>query len=122
MIALAVYSRLVTREEVWKHVSGALRDDFGKLLDVRDVRRVRRVAGDAWLVTVVLASASGDLHIADLTVDASGAISPTLGPDHVGDPVRRAQRPPPRASPPDELADFGSGATDDDEPALDMLS
>ena len=57
----------VTREEVWKHVEAGLRDAFGRLLDVRDVRRVRRVAGDAWVVTVVLAAPSGDLHVADVT-------------------------------------------------------
>ena len=113
----------MTRETVWKRVADALRGDFGRLLDVRDVRRVRRVAGDAWLVTVVLAAPSGDLHVADLTVDAAGAITPVLGPEHVIDAVRRAQRasmaPPP---PPDELADFGDASSDEDEPALDMLS
>jgi CRP-like cAMP-binding protein len=98
-----------------------LREGFGRLLDVRDVRRVRRVSGDAWLVTVVLASSSGDLHVADLTVDGAGAISPTLRPDHVIEAVRRAERAPALASPPDELADFG-GAGDDDDPALDMLT
>ena len=69
----------MTREEVWQTVAAGLRDNFGRLLDVRDVRRVRRVSGDAWTVTVVLAAASGDLHVADLTVDDRGAISPTLG-------------------------------------------
>jgi CRP-like cAMP-binding protein len=114
----------VTREQVWKKVSEQLREGFGRLLDVRDVRRVRRVAGDAWMVTVVLGAKSGDLHVADLTVDDAGAITPTLGPEHVIDAVKRAEqaaRMP--AKPPDELADFGGDLGDtDDEPELGMLS
>ncbi len=57
----------MTREQVWQKVSESLREGFGRLLDVREVRRVRRVAGDAWVVTVVLAAQRGDLHVADLT-------------------------------------------------------
>jgi CRP-like cAMP-binding protein len=110
----------VNREQVWKHVAESLRVDFGRLLDVRDVRRVRRVAGDAWVVTVVLAAPSGDLHVADLTIDGGGAVTPQLGPEHVIDAVRRSQRaslaPPP---PGDELADFGDAGEEDD--GLGML-
>jgi CRP-like cAMP-binding protein len=114
----------VTREQVWKTVSEGLRDGFGRLLDVSDVRRVRRVAGDAWVVTVVLHAQSGDLHVADVTVDDAGAITPLVTAEHVIEAVKRsdrASRMP--ASPPDELADFGEalGATED-EPGLDMLS
>ena len=115
----------MTREEIWQTVATGLRDNFGRLLDVRDVRRVRRVSGDAWTVTVVLAAPSGDLHVADLTVDDAGVISPTLGADHVIDAVRRAVRtslmP---AAPPDELADFGGDLADksDEEPGLEMLA
>src|SRR5271165_6464240 len=109
------------REQVWKAVSESLREQFGRLLDVRDVRRVRRVSGDAWAVTVVLAASSGDLHVADLSVDDAGAVSPTLGPDHFIDAVRRAQRFSMAPPPPDELADFGDAGAGDDEPSLDML-
>jgi CRP-like cAMP-binding protein len=114
----------VTREEVWQSVADVLREQFGRLLDVRDVRRVRRVAGDAWMVTVVLAAPSGDLHVADLTVDDAGAISPAIGADHVIDAVKRADRASNMpAAMPDELADFGGGLDDDagDEPGLEML-
>ena len=111
----------MTREEVWKHVSESLRPEFGRLLDVRDVRRVRQVAGDAWLVTVVLAAPSGDLHVADLTVTDSGKTTPVLGVEHVIESIRRSQRaslPPP----PDDLGDFGEGLGDDDEDSgLEML-
>ncbi len=114
----------MTREEVWQTVATGLRHDFGRLLDVRDVRRVRRVSGDAWTVTVVLAAPSGDLHVADLTVDDAGAISPTLGADHVIDAVRRAVRTSHVPGPPDELSDFGGDLADtsDEEPGLEMLS
>ena len=111
----------MSREEVWKQVEGSLRHDFGRLLDVRDVRRVRRVAGDAWLVTIVLAAPSGDLHVADVTVDASGAMTPTLGAEHVIDAVRRAQRFSMAPPPTDEMSDFGDMGNDED-PALEMLT
>jgi CRP-like cAMP-binding protein len=73
----------VTREEVWDAITGYLRREFGKLLEVRDVRRVRRVAGDSWAVSVVLAASSGDLHVTDVHVDEDGNIRPLLGPDDV---------------------------------------
>ncbi len=112
----------MTREQLWKSVSETLRKDFGRLLDVRDVRRVRRVTGDAWVVTVALAASSGDLHVADVTVDDAGVMTPVLGPDHVVDAVRRSERfsrhpPPPAADDMSDFGDLGGG----DEPALDML-
>ncbi len=109
----------VTREEVWKHVADSLRPNFGRLLDVRDVRRVRRVAGDAWVVTVVLAAPSGDFHVADVTVDSAAAISPVLGADHVIEAIRKAKRVS-LAPPADDFADFGDSGNDEDG-ALDML-
>ena len=102
----------MSREEVWKRVEGSLREGFGRLLDVRDVRRVRRVAGDAWVVTVVLAAPSGDLHVADVTVDGSGVMSPALGPDHVIEAVRNAKKVV-LAPPQDDFGDFGDESEDD---------
>ncbi|CAN5922743.1 hypothetical protein BH11MYX4_BH11MYX4_69090 [soil metagenome] len=115
----------MTREQVWQKVSEGLREGFGRLLDVRAVRRVRRVAGDAWIVTVFLHAQRGDLHVADVTVDDAGVATPILTAEHVIDAVKRAEseaRMP--ASPPDELADFGGdlGADDGEEPGLGMLS
>lgn len=115
----------MTREQVWKAVSARLRQDFGRLLEVRDVRRVRRVAGDAWTISVVLAAPSGDLHVADLTVDDAGNMSPILDGDHVVNAVARAQKAslPPAMS--DELADFGSDfetdESNDDELNFDVF-
>lgn len=113
----------MTREEVWKTVSEALRDGFGRLLDVRDVRRTRHVSGEAWVVTVALAAPSGDLHVADVTVDESGAMTPALSGDHVIEAVRRAQHfsmNPPAAPDIPEFADLAEEA--ESEPALEMLS
>lgn len=110
------------RERVWTKVAGVLRESFGRLLDVREVRRVRRVSGDAWVVTVVLAASSGDLHVADLTVDDDGTITPTLGPDHVVEAVLRAERFSTLPREPDGVADFRDVAGEEDEPALAVLA
>lgn len=119
----------MTREEVWKRVAETLRADFGRLVEVRDVRRVRRVAGEAWSVTVVLAASGEDIHVADLSVDdESGKVSPSLGPDDFVRAVRRprAAAPAGEAELPDELAGFGAEDGDGDglgdlDGALDML-
>jgi CRP-like cAMP-binding protein len=109
----------VTREQVWRTVSEALRPTFGRLLDVRDVRRVRRVIGDAWIVTVVLVAPSGDLHVADINVEDNGTMTPTLTADHVVDAAKN-QKKFVLAAVPDELADFGdAGPSSDAE--LSML-
>jgi CRP-like cAMP-binding protein len=112
----------VKREQVWQTVSEKLREDFGRLLDVRDVRRVRRVSGEAWVVTVALAASSGDLHVADIMVDDAGTMTPVLAADHVVDAVRRAQRFSLAPPPIDELADFGDMGGDEDDTSLDMLT
>jgi CRP-like cAMP-binding protein len=112
----------VTREHVWKSVAETLRRDFGRLLDVRDVRRVRRVSGDAWIVTVALAAPSGDLHVVDMTVDDAGTTSPVLTADHVVDAVRRAERLTLPSLPQDDLGDFGETAGSDEDSALEMLT
>src|SRR6185437_14418428 len=104
------------REKAWKLVSEMLREGFGRLLDVREVRRVRRVSGDAWVVTVVLAASSGDLHVADVTVDDDGTMTPVLGADHVVEAVSRAERFSTMPRPPDSMADFAES-----EPVLDVL-
>lgn len=117
----------MTREQVWKSVTEALRPDFGRVLEVRDVRRVRRVAGEAWLVTVVLAAEGGDIHVADLTVEDGGSMSPKLGPMHIVTAVRRSERRTTSSSAmsavvPDELADFAmSGENESLIPGLDAL-
>ncbi len=111
----------VTREKVWETVAAFLRQEFGRLLDVRDVRRIRRVSGEGFKVTVVLAAPSGDLHVADLTVDEAGAITPTLDGDAIISAVRRAQTvsmlPPPATDEMGGLEDFATP----EEDGLDKL-
>jgi len=111
----------VRREQVWKSVAESLRAEFGRLLDVRDVRRVRRVAGDAWTVSVVLAAPSGDVHVADLTVDDAGSVSPSLDGDHVIEAVRRADAAAGGAAEPDALAGFGAELGAEEDVGLDLL-
>ncbi len=112
----------VSRELVWKAVSEQLREAFGRLLDVRDVRRVRRVSGETWVVTVALAAPSGDLHVADVTADDAGKMTPALTADHVIQAVRRAQHLSQAPPPGPDLSEFADLAGDDAEPALAMLS
>ena len=104
----------MTREEVWTTVTEQLRGDFGKLLEVREVRRVRRVAGESWAVTIVL-NASEPIHVADVTVEDNGTVSPRIKPDDIVKAVRehaqRASLAPPAADPMGDFADFG-GADD----------
>ena len=114
------YASLVNREEVWKNAADTLRRDFGRLLDIRDVRRVRRVDGVAWVVTVAIAAPSGDLHVADVTVDDAGNMTPALNADHVIEAARRAEKQGLGAETPSELADFGELGEEED-PAFEML-
>jgi CRP-like cAMP-binding protein len=111
----------VTREEVWEKVSSFLAREFGRLLEVRDVRRIRRVIGEGWTVTVVLNASSGDLHIADVLIDESGAMSPTIDPNTIVAAIKRARTlPPPAAS--DDMGDMGDfGGGDDEGDALAAL-
>lgn len=117
--AVRPYHRRVTREEVWNKVAEQLRADFGRLLEVRDVRRIRRVAGTAWNVTIVLAASSGDLHVADVALDENGKLTKQIDADDVIEAVRREERASLVSPPPDELGDFGDDA--DEEPGLEML-
>ena len=102
----------MTREEVWGSVAEKLKPDFGRLLDVRDVRRIRRVIGEAWVVTIVLAAPSGDLHVADVTVQDDGTMTPQLNAQHVIEAARRAKAFSLEEAP-DELADFGDAGSDE---------
>lgn len=111
----------MTREQVWKVVSEALRPKFGSFLDVRDVRRIRRVAGDGWTATVVLHTSTGDIHVADLVIDDAGVMSPEITADMIVEATRRPQELAVAAGElPDELADFGEATAEDDD-GLGML-
>jgi CRP-like cAMP-binding protein len=107
-----------------------LREEFGRLLQVREARRVRRAAGECWAVTIAAVPTSGDVVVGQIEVDETGEIAPKLTADDV---LKALQRPasvferfPSLAPPPgsvtaipavsDELADFGDfgGESEDD--------
>src|SRR5688572_20537800 len=78
----------MTREQVQAAVESYLRSEFGKLLTVRDVRRVHHVSSMGWKVRVVAPSRDGELEIAELEVDERGVLSPMLDPLGVIDILR----------------------------------
>lgn len=80
----------MTREEVWSAVSAYLSEEFGKLVVVRDVRRVRRVAGDCWAVVVAIVNSAGDIPVQELSVDEDGVMTPTLDGDDIAAAIRKA--------------------------------
>jgi CRP-like cAMP-binding protein len=80
----------VTREQVEAAVGHYLRGEFGKLLVVREVRRVRHVDSMGWQVRIVSPLRSGDVQIAELEVDEKGFLSPLLDMDGVVEVLRGA--------------------------------
>jgi CRP-like cAMP-binding protein len=102
----------VTREQVWETITEHLRTEFGKLLEVREVRRVRRVAGDSWIVTIVM-NASSPILIGDLSVDDDGKPSRKIVADDIVRAVKehldRASFTPPPPDPMGDFSDFGGG-------------
>ncbi len=106
----------MTREQVWETVTEHLRTEFGKLLEVREVKRVRRVAGESWFVTIVMNAPSAAIHVADITVDDDGKMSHRIDADYIVKAVREhIARSAPVQSAPDpmgDFADFGGGEDD----------
>jgi CRP-like cAMP-binding protein len=98
----------MTREQVHAAVTSYLRGEFGKLLTVRDVRRVHHVNSLGWKVRVVAPSRRGDIDIAELEVDERGVLSPMLDPLAVIDLVRDSDKKPVVAASAVHLDDLGS--------------
>src|SRR5262249_21674582 len=102
-------------------MSAFLVREFGRLLEVRDVRRIRHVVGEGWTVSVVLNASSGDLHIADVLIDESGGMSPVIDSNTIVAAVERA-RTAQLPGPSEDMGDIdGFGAADDEGDALDAL-
>jgi hypothetical protein len=80
----------VTRDQVEAAVGHYLRGEFGKLLVVREVRRVRHVDTMGWKVRIVSPLRTGDVEIAELEVDEKGFLSPLLDMDGVVEVLRGA--------------------------------
>jgi CRP-like cAMP-binding protein len=87
----------VTRDQVQAAVAAYLQGEFGKLLVVRDLRRVHHVTGVGWKVRIVAPLRTGDVDIAELEVDERGVLSPLLDPDGVVEVLRSTHddQPPP---------------------------
>lgn len=64
----------MTREEVIQALSAWVRAEYGKLLALREVRRVRRAAGTTWLAKLVIPAGGGDIPIGELEIDEEGNI------------------------------------------------
>lgn len=84
----------MTREQVKAAVTAYLRGEFGKLLEVRDVRRVHHVNTMGWKVHIVAPSHTGDIEIAELEVDERGVLSPLLDALGVIDVLRQSDNQP----------------------------
>lgn len=104
----------MTREQVHAAVSAYLRAEFGKLLVVREVRRVHHVNSLGWRVRIVAPSREGDIEITELEVDERGVLAPLLDPLGVID-VLRASDAPPHSVRADAL-DLGSFGADEPAP------
>jgi len=117
----------VNRELALLTVGKWLREEFGRLLEVREARRVRRAAGECWAVSIVAVPSSGEVLVGQVEIDESAVIDPRLTADDV---IKALQRPssvferfPSLAPPPgsvtaipafaDEFADFSGGIVDD---------
>ena len=125
----------MTRELALLTVTAYLREEFGRLLEAREARRVRRAAGDCWLVDVVAVPSAGDLFIGQVDVDEHGVVAPKLTPDDVVCALQRTtvierypSLPPPmalaRATPTDafaDLADLGVGPPEERTEGTDAV-
>jgi CRP-like cAMP-binding protein len=117
----------VTREQVKQAVTAYLREEFGRFLEVRDIRAIRRAAGVKWAVTIVAAGWSEDVAIAVLEVDENGTMTPPLEADDVIGAIRRTGTGQPAQiaavlDEDDPLKDFADLAGDDDPPPSVLLS
>jgi CRP-like cAMP-binding protein len=92
-----------------------LRDNFGKLVTARDIRRVRRPLGDVWVIRVVSATGA-DVEVGTVDIDEQGHIEKGL----VADAVMEALRRPPSTTPTktgDESVDLQLDADAHEAPA-----
>jgi CRP-like cAMP-binding protein len=111
----------MTREQVWEKVTSFLVREFGRLLELRDVRRIRRVMGEGWMVTVVLHASTGDIHVADVVMDENGTMSPPIDADTIVAAVKRVLTEAP-LGPSEDMGDLDEfGPADDEGDALNAL-
>lgn len=103
----------MTREEVLKALTAWVSAEFGKLLALRSVRRVRRAAGTTWLAKIVVPAASGVIPVGELEIDEEGNILNAITVEQVVEAVRN---PPPSETHDDAAADDLADLMDMGEP------
>ena len=79
----------MTRDEVVQALSAWIRVEYGKLLALREVRRVRRAAGTTWLARIVVPATSGEVPIGELEIDEEGNILNAITIDQVLEAIRK---------------------------------
>ncbi len=89
----------MTREGVLEAAAERLRREFGTLLAIRELRRVRRISGDVWSATVVAVATSGEIAVGNFEVGEDGYLSPSLTADTLIDALRRSSVVPAAAGP-----------------------
>lgn len=97
----------MTREEVVQALSAWIRVEYGKLLALREVRRVRRAAGTTWLAKIVVPATSGEVPIGELEIDEEGNILNPISVDQVLESIRK-----PKESAGDAFGDMAEGLGD----------
>jgi len=96
----------VTRDEVVQALSAWIRVEYGKLLALREVRRVRRAAGTTWLAKIVVPATVTEIPIGELEIDEEGNI---LNPISIDEVITKIRTPEEKAN---DFGDMGEGLGD----------
>ncbi len=79
----------MSREHILDALKAHLRRDFGAVLAVRDVRRRRRVAGESWIASIIVASTAADIVVGEFEVDDDGAMVAPPSVDRIVEAIRQ---------------------------------
>ena len=80
----------MTHDRILSRLVERLRGTFGDFVAVRDLRRTRRVEGDAWCATLAVATSAEELILGEFDVGEDGTLTTPLTVDAVLAAVRRA--------------------------------
>jgi hypothetical protein len=80
----------VTRDGVLEAAKSQLKRDFGELLAIRELRKVRRVSGETWSARVVCILGEGEVPLGHFEVSDSGVVA--LSPDRLVESLRAIPR------------------------------
>ncbi|MGZ3476602.1 MAG: hypothetical protein ACXWUG_22315, partial [Polyangiales bacterium] len=81
----------MTRDEVLQALGNWLRAEYGKMVVVREVRRVRRAAGVTWIANAVVPSPKRDIIVGALEIDEDGTILNAIGLEQVIEAIRKPE-------------------------------